>query len=439
MRRALMVAATVIVFSLPACKKNDLPSIPPADVTVTALYADDHSYVIPVNVPVQLKNVETGQQYNKITDSTGKLLFEDIPAGIYDAAATVSFSGTQFTALSGVFTADSVTFNATATGQTINASSSNQIRLVLMTGKTGDLLIKQIYYAGSNTTTAGGFRDQFIEIYNNTAEVIYADSLCFSQIEGVRSATPSALYAYQSSGQYDWQQCYGMPATINANTDYVYCKTIFRIPGTGKQYPIQPGASIIIAQNALNHKAPYTTNNGTVITPLDPSLTIDLSGADFEAYYGTGSLNSDLENPHVPNIIPVQTYNFGDMVLDNPGRDGYIIFRYEGDLSLLPGYHYPRIDGQAPSASTKLFYQLPVSAIVDAVEIQHAVPANRFSKKLGNAFDAGYTFVPAGQYSSQSVIRKTVRTVNGRKILKDSNNSTEDFDYFNLAQPRGFK
>lgn len=51
--------------------------------------------------------------------------------------------------------------------------------------------------------------------------------------------------------------------------------------------------------------------------------------------------------------------------------------------------------------------------------------------------DAQFTFVPEGTYSSYAVIRKTQTTINGRKILKDTNNSAEDF-VSQKANPRGF-
>ncbi|WP_409517006.1 DUF4876 domain-containing protein, partial [Empedobacter sp.] len=41
--------------------------------------------------------------------------------------------------------------------------------------------------------------------------------------------------------------------------------------------------------------------------------------------------------------------------------------------------------------------------------------------------DAGYAYLTAGSYTSTSIIRKTQKTINGRIILKDTNNSTNDF------------
>ncbi|MGV3767879.1 MAG: DUF4876 domain-containing protein [Chitinophagaceae bacterium] len=438
-KRLYLLVAVTQVAMIVSCNKKELPFIPPSDVTVNISYATTYDYLPLEEVKVSIRNTETGQQYEKTAGAETAILFEDIPAGFYDATAQISFSPEKFLALSGYVEKDTVVFSATATRQVINANSSNVLTLALNTGKTGDLLIKQIYYAGSNTTTAASFRDQFIEIFNNSTEVIYADSLYITQLEGYRSASPNSTGAFRPDGQYDWQRAYGMPANINANTDYVYCKTIFRIPGTGKQHPIQPGTSIIIAQNALNHKSPYTGVDGTAITPQRPDLTIDLSGADFEAYYGTGRLNSDIDVPAIPNMIVIQDYGFQDMILDNPGRDAFAIFHYNGRIEDLPGYAVPRMDGAAPSASAKLVYQLPVTNLIDAVEVQHAVASSRFPKKLWAGIDAGFAFVPDGQYSSQSLIRKTSRQVNGRRFLKDTNNSTEDFDYFELAQPRGFK
>jgi len=69
--------------------------------------------------------------------------------------------------------------------------------------------------------------------------------------------------------------------------------------------------------------------------------------------------------------------------------------------------------------------------------VQPNIPTSRIPKKLNFALDAGFTFVSEGGYSSQAVIRKTLRKVGDRRILKDSNNSTEDFMVIK-ANPRGF-
>ena len=41
-------------------------------------------------------------------------------------------------------------------------------------------------------------------------------------------------------------------------------------------------------------------------------------------------------------------------------------------------------------------------------------------------------------FNSQSVIRKTKSTINGRVIVEDTNNSSADFVKLAMANPRGF-
>src|SRR5690606_18853036 len=85
-----------------------------------------------------------------------------------------------------------------------------------------------------NTTQGASFRDHFIEIYNNSNEVLYADGLYIATLEG---NTNSTLTSYTlPTGQYDWSQSTGNNIGSAANTDYVYASNIIKVPGTGTQY-----------------------------------------------------------------------------------------------------------------------------------------------------------------------------------------------------------
>ncbi len=71
------------------------------------------------------------------------------------------------------------------------------------------------------------------------------------------------------------------------------------------------------------------------------------------------------------------------------------------------------------TSSTTFYYQIPNNIIIDAVQIQHPIltGSQRSPRKLVNAQDAGPTNVPDGEYSSQSLIRKTAKTVGGKKSI----------------------
>lgn len=438
----ILILFSLIVF---ACKKAGQPELHPLEISVELSYASaEIAQKLPLkDVKVKFTNINTTATLELVPAADGKIDIKALPPGVYNISASIDFSPETYTALTGKPTEKKVSFNASMKNRKINVNNAESIHLKLLSGSIGPWVIKQIYYAGSNTTLGALFRDQFIEFYNNSDSVLYADSLYFSEITGRQSYTNNTYHILGKEGDYqmDWTKAPNMPTNIDPNNDYVYAKALWMIPGTGKQYPVQPGKSIVVAQTALNHKAPFIGTDGKTITVRDPSLTIDLSNADFEAYYApfvAKPIASDIDNPNVPNI-DVISYNGADMVFDSPGRTAFVIFKVDAtqNVKQWPQYYYPQI--APPAANADKFYQIPIKYIIDGVEIQPTTASSRVPKKLGAFIDAGFTFVPNSSYSSQSVIRKTEGTENGRIILKDTNNSSEDFDYLPLANPRGFK
>ncbi|RZK37868.1 MAG: DUF4876 domain-containing protein [Pedobacter sp.] len=442
--KKLIFTALVIAIMIASCKKyeGNETQIHPVKFSISATYASiDLEKLLPkAKVKITFKNNRNNKENIYYTKADGTFSLDSISPGSYDISATIEISQAEYTNLTGEIVSKNIVFNASEKAKIITIEDNQHLDLKLISGVISPWVIKQIYYAGSNTTTGASFRDQFIEIYNNSDSIMYADSLYIAEAIGIQNTTSTTIYR-QKNGQYDWSKSVGMPANIDANNDFVYARTLLMIPGTGKQYPVQPGSSIILAQTAINHKSPFTGSDGKTISVRDPSLTIDLSGADFEAYYAPllpRPLASDVDNPNVPNV-EVIALNGTDLILETSGRMGYVIFKNTGkiDVKNLPSYSFPTI--APPTANTDKYYQIPISYILDGVECQTNVATSRVPKKLTTPLDALYTYVPNGIYSSQSVIRKTERIVNGRRILKDTNNSAEDFDYLPLAIPRGFK
>ena len=437
MKKILLFLVTFVVF-LSSCKKDKLDELEPVkasfQINFTAAVKDlGLSFS---NAEITLTNKGDGKINKAKADADGKVVFESITPGNYTAVATLTVSATDYSTLTGTYTAQDIVFNGSL--ETNIISGTGVLNITLQSGKLGDWIIKQIYYSGSSTSNGALFRDQFLEIYNNSNEVLYADSLYTAQIYGKNTRVSSVditLPAYQSNGQFNWANSINM-TTANANTNYVYLKTLLMIPGTGKQYPVQPGASIIIAQNAQNHKASYVGADGKAISVKNPDLTIDLSGADFETYFGNvpgiNPLASDSDNPLVTNVNVIITDD-RDMILNNNGYDAIAIFKMKEDPLTLPGFAAPDI--KTIISTTILYKQLPIGLIIDGVDLAHTVSASRAAKRLPDNIDSGFSFTLGGAYSSQSIIRKTSKTVNSRRILKDTNNSSEDFDNLTMADP----
>ncbi|MGV0980247.1 DUF4876 domain-containing protein [Empedobacter falsenii] len=411
-----------------SCSDDDFGNSAVQPVTFTTKVTFDSDFdasKFPVNAKTTLKNAQTGVTYEAVTNEKGEAIFPQLTPGVYTANVVFSITPAEFEELFGypADTEDNVEFNGSAQNVTVN-STNISLEIELNSVKTiGGLILKQIYYGGSHIKEGALFRDQFLEIYNNSNEVIYADGLIFGQLFGAYSVE-SQPYS-QPNGQLDWSKGEGNKEGARANTDFVYVANAIRVPGNGTTYPVQPGESITIAQTAINHKGNYTDANGKVIEILKPELTVDLSNADFEVnmteYLGS-QYSYDIQNPLVPDMDIVWWVANKDLILDNLGRQAYILFRATDEE--IKGF------GKVKNPNNKTAYeylQLPNKYILDGVETTQDMGSKLVPKKLQNKQDAGYAYLTGGSYTSTSIIRKTQKTVNGRIILKDTNNSTNDF------------
>lgn len=440
MKKAVLLF-TMLAVGLTACEKDDFDDAAPVSLEIRMELEDDAADLglSPEGAEVTLTNQGTGQTSSYEADAEGRVFLESLSPGTYDISATLLIPADVYNELTGTHVEQDIAFNVSLGSQSITESEST-ISLVLEAGRLGDWVIKQVYFAGSNVREGAVFRDQFIEIYNNSNQTLYADGLYFSQVIGndayLRNIDLTRPY-FQANGQYDWTKSIGMSAS-DANENYLYIGSLFRVPGSGEEYPVLPGESIIIAQNAQNHKQPYTGYDGRGYSVDDPSLTVDLSGADFEVYMvdylqntpdSSNPLASDVDNPAVPNLEVLMSGSSSkrDFVMDNLGRDGFVIFKADEDP--LSWDAYPTPDVTEITAGTTVHLQLPASLVIDAVQLQPTSSNNRIPSRFTSAIEAGFALVPGGSFSSESVIRKTSKTLEGRRILQDTNNSTEDFVY----------
>jgi len=444
MKKQFFVYGLMLAAVLFSCRKSNIDTVQTVSLTVQVGYnAEDSALGLSkTNISVKIANLVSGQEYTANTNNDGIAVFTNIAPSSYTVAVANNYTPEAYFAATGIIVGSKVPFNATIT-QAVNVNTD--IKLQLQSGKIGDLVFKRIYYAGSNTSRGASFRDVFVEIYNNSNETIYLDSLY------IGSTLSDNTKVSAGGTPFDWSKATGMPSgPNNPNADYLYFRYLFMIPGSGKQHPLEPGKSIVIAQTAVNHTAPYATNdseNGASVIQgiTDPSLTVDLSKADFEtnlvdykrAEYIPPANNPtkefsaykwDVDNPLIPNIDVIYVNSGNDWVFDATGREDFVMLK----ASTAPNtwIKYP-----APSSTTNLGLQVSSAGVIDAVEIITPLETNRVPKRLPTGMDAAGTFVTGGQYSSQSLIRKVLKTVEGRKILQDTNNSVNDFDTKEKADP----
>lgn len=436
-----------IVFAIlfaTSCKKNQEETKP---VNISIQLSTDPTKVwfeVPYeNADITLINKANNSKYTLKASHQGQVALESIVPGVYSINVSLKITAAEFTTLTGI---------ARETDYHLNYSLDNQsyfnnadVKIQLINSETiGGFVIKQVYYAGSNTSTGAIIRDHFIEIYNNTSETLYADSLLVGIIFGKNNKN-SDNYSLPNN-QYDWSKSVGITYTGNANDNYVYLKALFMIPsdGTGKKYPVLAGKSIVIAETAIDHTKPYTTNNGTTQSIVNPDLTVNLANADFEVWMypyeqkvqpGRTMFASDVRNPNVPNMETFFATSMRDMVLSPQGKDSYAILKIDKTVNLnnLPSVAIPTVT--TITSTTTMYPQLPAKYILDAVEVEAIISSDQTPRRLPMAYDSGAIAITGGPYSSQSIIRKTAKTVGGRRVLQDTNNSRSDFGVLNKANP----
>jgi hypothetical protein len=438
----------ILLAGLYACQKKDLGNTAtPVNLNIALEYNSEVSALglRKDSALVRITNNTSGTVKETYTNAGGVANFESLTPGIYTITASITISKSAYQQLSGTVVEQDVVFNGNLTSQSITSSQTN-INIPMLAARIGNWVFKQIYYCGSNVSTGASFRDQFLELYNNSNDTLYADSLCVGSVIGVNNTTANyPAHGYLPGNQYDWTQSIGMN-DANANTNYLYIRHAFMIPGAGKKYPVPPGKSLIIAQTAQNHTAPYTLNDNTILNITNGTLTVDLSKADFETYlvdYKKAEAGNpanfdpykyDLDNPGVTNADIIYLVQGSEWTMESTGREAMILYTANGaDPKSYPFFAFPTVTTIIPT--TPRYQQIPIKNIIDAVELQRVNVSERVPKRLPNTLDAGPTNVTGGNYSSQSLVRKTARTVNGRRVLQDTNNSANDFFTKKKADP----
>ncbi|MFC2631619.1 MAG: DUF4876 domain-containing protein, partial [Porphyromonas pasteri] len=173
------------------------------------------------------------------------------------------------------------------------------------------LIIKEVFYIGHVITKSfpeeWGYApvkswyedDQYITIFNPTSEVKYLDglALCTTALD------PSDERTF--AGKEDFRR------------KYIGVETISYFPGSGKEHPIQPGQTVVIAKYAIDHAKEYFVRLNKQADDYgeereDPKRykgvdsLIDLTKADWEWTHSDYD-RQHMNNPNVPDLVPILT------------------------------------------------------------------------------------------------------------------------------------
>lgn len=403
--RNLALAVLVMVSAVACDDENDGIDKSLVDVSVKMPKYLEGKNIALEGATFTFENVNTGEKLAREVDYIPQTYF-NLEDGLYNLQVTGTVS---YTTLSSDKKEVKKESQVRAKEENIKVVGGNfEMELEFVTFNPGaGFLISEIFFADTQTPEGKqyGSGDQYFELYNNSNEVLYADGLCIAETE---------LMSTDKLSEY----------SPDIRNDSVPVSSVYMIPGSGKEYPVKPGETLLISDVAIDHRA----NN---------SNSFDLSKSDFEWFDGA---DIDTDVPEVKNLIKMVSNSKSVWHLHNRGFKSYILFKF--DKALTPeaftkeyAYHYEYkfVFGDFEIMMDQDAWKVPNKLVLDAV--QCSTPSEYQWTVLSPGLDVSFTHSGDGDASryGRSVKRKVVGYEGDRKVLQDTNDSA--FDFIATAKP----
>lgn len=342
---------------------------------------------------VSLTNSVNGFKATLSTNAHGIVTFKNIIAGNYIISALkITEENNRSTIIGG-----------TKTDITISPLQQ-EFSLPVKQYSLTDIVIKEVFYASSYTPKGIGYlSDQFIELYNNSTKTIFTDSLCIGLVYGAAGQMASS------------------PSIFSSDTSKIYLQSIWMIPGTIGKLPLHSGESLLIAQDAINHKTDPSGNPNS----------INLSDADWETFWENTDDQKDVDYVETPNLHHYLDFSnsFHDWIFLTHGVS-IVIFRIK-DKNKIGRAALPN------DIKLRKLITIPSDWVIDGFESLDS-PGKLSYKKLPYSIDMSY-FYCSGIFNMESCRRKSILDKNGRRILIDTNSSFSDFEIVSPPTPKSFE
>ncbi len=320
---------------------------------------------------VELFSVSYGLSYTSHTDKNGWALFENLIPDLYNCQVQKIYPEDTISYYLG-YSREEILVGSQAARRL--ASPADSFNVLLRQVPRTPFVLSEIYYNGAPPPPPLYYHDQFTEIYNNSSVTEYLDGYLIGDVD----------YGYRD------------------DPNFMYSIHVYQFPGSGQEYPVEPGQTVIIAQDAENHL-------------LKNINSLDLSQADFEYY---NPLSNDIDNPNVPNMIQIH-HKYGYDFLYSTRNDAIYLAKLEPGDTL----------GYGPFD----LMLVPKQRVIDGVEYKEDL-TNYDLKRLSDEIDAGITGGLPG-YQGKSVARKVFKVIGSLKVLMDNNNSSIDFQVLTPPSP----
>lgn len=355
----------------------------------------------------EVRNQET-KSFN--LDANGSVV-ASLPMGVYNVAIEKAITNAQGEQV--VISLRMENVNVNTVGQTIESFVNSLPASAL--GK--DFIFSEVFFNGETNSGRMMHPDQYIVLFNPTEDVLYADGVCI----GV------TMHLSWQNKQLWYDSYYPEQVPIGG---------FITIPGSGKEHAVQPGEKLVIAFTAINHSEVV---NGEIAY----DHAVDLSGADYEIYYGPDA--NDVDNPDVPNVLITENGDSYGFFFQPRGYVSPVMFRLENGMQAtidaFVNSHTTLSKTEVAATETTPAGEIdihilavPTNDIIDGIQTSD-VPQDVKTRVVPETVDRG-KFLVNGCHRQELCIRKEIK-VGDKTFYQDTNNSLEDMQDVNERKAAG--
>jgi hypothetical protein len=342
-----------------------------------------------------------------ITDTSGSVEFTGLLTGPYRVSVIRLLSPAE-TAL---FDSADRDVNAFGGGGALRLDAPRTaVSPQAFAGRRGALVLSEMYEYPPLVNGALYSFGHFYELFNNSDTTVFLDGMLLG-------LGPPFVRDF-SAGVNQGVSCQeGAP--YQRDPEGIWSEYIYRVPGSGRDYPLSAGSTAVIALDAIDHRQ------------IDPGLA-DLSQANFEIIGA-----ADADNPSVPNLVSVGPREFFPF----PGHGlvagliGTYYIAASVDLATVPTAVLP--------GRTTPHWRIPRDAVLDVIASSNT-PANEANQSLpvcpqliSPVFDRQHGML-FGDRTPHTIERPIFITLpDGRPALRRTKTTANDFEFRSGASTPG--
>lgn len=355
------------------------------------------------DMPVQMTN-SLAATFTAMTDESGTARFT-LPAGIYAADVSKVVEDGYFRNV----------YNGSMSDIVIGQGSTDITLPVSETSMqtANPIIIKELYIGGCQKDDASGIfaMDKCMIIYNNSATAVALDNVAIGMVEPYNAE--ASTHSFLSGGVLAY-----------ASEDWIPAINGIWYFQDGQQ--IAPYSELVINLcGAIDNTLTYSNSVNYARPEYYCTYDVEATSSDGGKYSNTMYYPSPSEVIPVTHYLKAVKYGKGNAWPVSQTAPALVLFKTEG---VTPQQFAEGNIIFPQGKQDDIIYacmKLPRRWVLDAVEVYNANKLAECKKRLTPDLDNGYVALLNGH--GHAVVRRIEKTVDGKAVYQDTNNSTNDF------------